>query len=204
MQRIVGTMAVVIGAVWIGAASAIPTDGGGRATAAERDAIALHAEQAESEAALQRDMEALYVAVRAYRDVEMAAEAGYAQASGCMTSDVGAQGIHLASDALFVPAVDAHAPQLLMYEPQADGSMRFIGIEYLVFQEAWHAAGHEERPVLFGQTFGLNETLLDEPFYLLHVWIAQYNPLGLFADWNPLVDCSHEGAVESTHGVGGH
>lgn len=204
MRRTLVTMVVVAGAALIGAAWAIPTEGGGRATAAERDAIVRRAGQAASEAALQRDMEALYATVRVYRDVEVAAEAGYAQASGCMTSDLGAQGIHLASDELFVPAVDAHAPQLLMYEPQADGGMRFIGIEYLVFQEAWHAAGHVERPVLFGRTFGLNETLLDEPFYLLHVWIAQYNPLGLFADWNPLVDCSHEGAVESTHGVGGH
>ncbi len=204
MRRILVAMTIVAGVALIGTASAIPTDGGGRATAGERDAIALSAERVASEAVLQRDMEALYAAVRAYGDVEVAAAAGYAPASGCMTSDLGAQGIHLASDALFVPAVDAHAPQLLMYEPQADGSMRFIGIEYLVFQEAWHAAGHEERPVLFGQTFGLNETLLDEPFYLLHVWIAQYNPLGLFADWNPLVDCSHEGAVEATHDAGGH
>ena len=187
----------------IGAASARLTQGGGGATPAERDTLVLRADHAASEAALQRDIEDLFAAVRAYGDVEVAAADGYAPASGCMTSDLGAQGIHLASDELFVPAVDAHAPQLLMYEPQADGGMRFIGIEYLVFQEAWHAAGHEERPVLFGQTFGLNQTLLDEPFYLLHVWIAQYNPLGLFADWNPLVDCSHEGAVEAMHGVDG-
>jgi len=204
MRRLLVALTIVAGAALIGTASAIPTDGGGRATAAERDAIGLSAERAASEAALQRDMVALYAAVRAYDDIDVAAADGYAPASGCMTSDLGAQGIHLASDEPFVSAVDAHAPQLLMYEPQADGSLRFIGIEYLVFQEAWHAAGHEERPVLFGQTFGLNETLLDEPFYLLHVWIAQYNPLGLFADWNPLVDCSHEAAVQATHGVGGH
>jgi len=203
MRRIVMSMMIVAGVALSGVAAANPTDGGGRVTAAERDAFALRIGQSGSEAALQQDMEALYAAVRAYGDVDVAAAAGYAPASECMISDLGAQGIHLASDELFVPAVDAHAPQLLMYEPQADGSMRFIGIEYLVFQEVWHAAGHEERPVLFGQTFGLNETLLDEPFYLLHVWIAQYNPLGLFADWNPLVDCSHEGAVEPTHGVGG-
>jgi hypothetical protein len=42
-------------------------------------------------------------------------------------------------------------------------------VAYLVFQQAWHDAGNVGRPTLFGQRFGLNETLLDEPFYLLHV-----------------------------------
>ena len=199
-RRIVVAMVFVTGAVLGGAASAMTPDGAGRGAPAERGADASRADQAGSDSALLRDMQVLFEAVRAYGDVAVAAEVGYAPASACMTSDQGAQGIHFANDALFVPVVDAHAPQLLMYEPQTDGSMRFIGIEYLVFQEAWHAAGHVERPVLFGQVFGLNETLLDEPFYLLHVWITQYNPLGLFANWNPLVDCSHETADAVTGG----
>jgi hypothetical protein len=117
---------------------------------------------------------------------------------------LGAQGVHYAKEALFEPVVEPHAPQLLMFEPRADGSLRFLGVEYLVFQEAWHAAGHEGRPVLFGQTFGLNETLLEEPFYLLHVWIGQFNPLGVFADWNPLVDCSFDVADAGTQPRAGH
>jgi hypothetical protein len=28
-----------------------------------------------------------------------------------------------------------------------------------------------------------------EPFYALHVWVWHHNPLGLFANWNPLVEC---------------
>jgi len=122
---------------------------------------------------------ALYGAVADFADVEEATAAGYAPSSDCMAGDFGAQGIHYAKDALFVPSVVLETPQLLMYEPGTDGSLRFVGVEYLVFQQAWYDAGHDERPTLFGQVFGLNETLLDEPFYLLHVWVGQIDPSGL-------------------------
>jgi hypothetical protein len=141
-----------------------------------------------------RDLISLHGAVAAFADVDEAIAAGYEPVSACMTGDLGAQGIHFGKDALFEPSVVLETPQLLMYEPQADGSLRFLGVEYLVFQQAWHDAGHVERPALLGQTFDLNETLLDEPFYLLHVWLGQFNPSGLFANWNPLVACRHEAA----------
>jgi hypothetical protein len=154
-----------------------------------RDALFAEIAKVQAEATLAHDLAALHAAVAAFADVDAATAAGYAPSSDCMAGHLGAQGIHYAKDALFEPSVALQTPQLLMYEPRADGSLRFIGVEYLVFQQAWHDAGRVGRPALLGQTFGLNETLLDEPFYLLHVWIGQFNPSGLFADWNPLVDC---------------
>jgi len=153
----------------------------------------------QAEVTLARDLTALHDAVAAFADVEEATAAGYAPSSDCMAGSHGAQGIHYAKDALFEPSVVLGTPQLLMYEPRADGSLRFIGVEYLVFQQAWHDAGHVGRPKLLDQTFDLNETLLDEPFYLLHVWIGQFNPSGLFANWNPLVACGD--AAAGDHGV---
>ncbi len=44
-------------------------------------------------------------------------------------------------------------------------------------------------PSLLGREFTLNTTLLDAPFYALHVWVWQHDRLGLFANWNPLVTC---------------
>jgi len=155
----------------------------------ERDALEAEIRKVQAEVSHARELAALFGAVAAFAEVEVATAAGYEPASDCMVGNLGAQGIHYANGALFEPTVALETPQLLMYEPRADGSLRFIGVEYLVFQQAWHEAGHVGRPTLFGQTFGLNETLLDEPFYLLHVWIGQFNPSGLFADWNPLVDC---------------
>jgi hypothetical protein len=196
MQRIVLATAVVaaIGITW-----AIPTDGGGGGgvplSQVERDALVAEVRAAQAKVKLARDLAALHAAVAAFADVEQASAAGYGPASDCMAGAQGAQGIHYAKDALFEPSVVLETPQLLMYEPRADGSLRLIGVEYLVFQQAWHDAGNVERPTLFGQTFGLNETLLDEPFYLLHVWVGQFNPSGVFADWNPLVDCGHAAAA---------
>jgi hypothetical protein len=191
MQRIVWStaFAAVLGIGW-GMNEAGP--GGGRTDLlqqVERDALLAEIGKVQAEVTLARELTALYGAVAAFAEVEEATAAGYGPASDCMAGDRGAQGIHYANDALFEPTVALETPQLLMYEPRADGSLRFIGVEYLVFQQAWHEAGHVGRPTLLGQTFGLNETLLDEPFYMLHVWIGQFNPSGLFADWNPLVDC---------------
>jgi hypothetical protein len=142
-----------------------------------------------------RDLAKLHAAVAAFADVDQAVAAGYGPSSECMSGEDGAQGIHYANDALFEPTVTLETPQLLMYEPLADGSLRFVGVEYLVFQQAWHDAGHVARPALLGRVFDLNETLLDEPFYLLHVWVRQFNPSGTFANWNPLVDCGHAAAA---------
>lgn len=178
--------------------------GGNAPTAPELEARLALVSQTSAELELARALEMLYAAVEPFRDVEAALEAGYAPATPCMTDQLGAQGIHYANDGLFVTELVAETPQLLMYEPRPDGTLQFIGVEYLVFQEAWHAAGYEERPSLFGQEFGLNEVLLDEPFYLLHVWIAQFNPAGVFADWNPLVDCAYESAVSASAVGAGH
>lgn len=126
-----------------------------------------------------------------YEDVNKAMAAGYEKFGGCMSSPQGAQGVHFTNGRLIGNAtLDALKPQILMYEPRPDGSMKLVGVEYLVFQKAWHDAGNKAVPVLFGQEFGLNTTLLDQPFYLLHVWLFQYNPRGLFSNWNPLVVCS--------------
>lgn len=191
MKRIVW-MAAFAAALGIGWGMNDAGPGGGRTDLlqqVERDALKAEIRKIQAEVALARELTALYGAVAAFVDVEVATAAGYAPASVCMAGNLGGQGIHYANDALFEPSAVLETPQVLMYEPRADGSLRFIGVEYLVFQQAWREAGHVGRPTLLGQTFGLNETLLDEPFYMLHVWIGQFNPSGPFADWNPLVDC---------------
>lgn len=198
MTRFTTHMTIITLLALVGFTPASLDDGGGGgigSTRAERDARSMLIADVQAEQRLLHEMEVLYAAVEPFRDVGAALEAGYAAASPCMSAELGAQGIHYAKDALFVTELVADTPQLLMYEPRPDGTLQFIGVEYLVFQAAWHAAGFEERPSLFGQEFGLNEVLLDEPFYLLHVWIGQFNPAGLFADWNPLVACTYESAV---------
>lgn len=133
----------------------------------------------------------LRTVLSAFEDVNAAKAAGYEQFGECMSSGQGAQGTHFRNPALIEdPALDFMQPELLMYEVTQDGSMRLVGAEYLVFQKAWHEAGNEQSPALLGREFSLNTTLLDEPFYALHAWVWHYNPLGIFANWNPLVSCT--------------
>ena len=136
--------------------------------------------------------------IAAFEDVTAAQAAGYEQFGDCMSGPQGAQGIHFRNvDFIGDPALDVMKPELLQYEPRADGSLRLVGAEYIVFQQAWHDAGHAAAPSLLGREFSLNTTLLDEPFYALHVWVWQYNPLGIFANWNPLVQCG--GSMAGAH-----
>jgi hypothetical protein len=130
-----------------------------------------------------------------YEDVDAAIADGFERFGDCMSGPQGAQGIHFVHGGRFAdPALDAFAPEALMYEERPDGTLRLVGAEYLVFQAAWHEAGTAAAPVLLGREFTLNPILLDAPIYALHVWPWSYNPLGMFANWNPLVSCEHGGA----------
>jgi hypothetical protein len=129
-----------------------------------------------------------------YEDVDAAIADGFERFGDCMSGPQGAQGIHFVHGERFAdPSLDAFAPEALMYEERPDGSLRLIGAEYLVFQAAWHEAGTAAAPVLLGREFTLNPILLDAPIYALHVWPWSHNPLGLFANWNPLASCDHGG-----------
>jgi hypothetical protein len=132
-------IALVLGLVW--AMDDPGSEGGAALSTAERDTLLTQVRVAQAELTLARDLANLRSAVAAFADVEQAAAAGYGPASDCMASERGAQGIHYANEDLFEPSVALETPQLLMYEPLADGSLRFLGVEYLVFQQAWHDAG---------------------------------------------------------------
>ena len=93
---------------------------------------------------------------------------------------------------------DFRQPGILIYEPQADGSVQLVAVENLVFKKAWEAAGHTAPPTFQGQSFNKMEddpaTELDEahgfePHYDLHVWLYRENPTGMFAQFNPKVKC---------------
>jgi hypothetical protein len=101
-------------------------------------------------------------------------------------------GIHYVNGALVGdPAENAATPEALVYEPQPNGRLRLVAVEYVVLQSAWDA-GHASPPSLFGQQFTLtpagNRYGLP-PFYELHAWLWKHNPRGMFDDWNSNVSC---------------
>ena len=136
-----------------------------------------------------------------FHDLTVANDAGYGEFYMC-TDHVtdGTMGQHyvnldLVLDTGSVPTVDALRPEALVYEPRPNGGYRLVGVEYVVFKEAWDAA-HDAPPSLFGRTFSLIEAgnRYGLPnFYELHAWIWRPNPDGIFKDWNRKVSCRGTG-----------
>ena len=90
-------------------------------------------------------------------------------------------------------------PSILIYEPQADGSLELVAVENLVFVQAWEAAGHTARPSFHGvpydrmaddPTTEADEAHLFAPHYDRHVWLYRENPNGVFAQYNPRLSVS--------------
>ena len=128
-----------------------------------------------------------------FLDVANAIADGYGPLLGCTSGDLeGSMGLHYANADLVGDGVlDASHPEVLMYQPMADGSMRLLGVEYVVIAEAWDAA-NAAPPVLMGQLLHYEESPNRyglPAFYALHVWAWKANSKGTFADWNPNVSC---------------
>jgi hypothetical protein len=168
-------------------------------------------------------------ATERFQDVKVALAEGYIRdpADMCETADMmgrpasdGAMGVHyFRPDLLGVTAppnprvngtgtyTDFRAPAILLYEPQADGSMQLVAVENLVFQASWAAAGHASPPTFHGVAYddmqddpatSLDEAHNFEPHYDRHVWVYRENPAGVFQPFNPAVGCAHHGAKAAT------
>lgn len=132
---------------------------------------------------------------------EAAEEAGYQSTHECAANPFGpgAMGVHFINPGLLFSEAEAGTfdplrPEVLVYEPQKNGRMRLVAIEYLIFKDAWVQAGNspDDAPTLLGQefvkSFGPAAHGLPD-HYELHVWLWRNNPDGLFAQWNPQVSC---------------
>lgn len=161
-------------------------------------------------------------AAEPYRDVNAAIAAGYIPAPDgmCETAEgmgqpasLGAMGVHyFRPDMLGITAppnrrvsgvgthTDFRNPAILIYEPQADGSMELVAVENLVFEAAWRQSGRTARPSFHGVPYDhmadnpatrIDEAHHFEPHYDRHVWLFRDNPNGVFAPFNPNVTCAH-------------
>src|SRR5262245_3173213 len=119
---------------------------------------------------------------------------GYALLFGCVSGgDFGAMGLHYVNLGLVDGNIDVNHPEIILFEPIANGRIRITGADFLVPVAAWDASHPGEGPPqLEGQLFHLfdspNRFGLD-PFYTLHVWAWKDNPNGTFTNWNPDVSC---------------
>jgi hypothetical protein len=169
-------------------------------------------------------------ATERFQDVKVALAEGYIRDPGnhCETAGMmgrptsqGAMGVHyFRPDLLGISAppsprvdgvgthTDFRKPGILIYEPQADGSMALVAVENLVFAKAWRESGQSVPPSFHGVPYDsmvddpateLDEAHMFEPHFDRHVWIYRDNPSGVFAQFNPLVTCEHHKAAGDSH-----
>lgn len=124
-----------------------------------------------------------------FRDIQVAYDEGYVQASPSCTPGFG---IVFRDLTLFDAVVDPEQPELLLYEPTKNGGMQLVAVELLVLAIPWDAI-HNTAPTYAGQTFEDRRApgSAGPPFpnYALHAWVWRHNPNGMFTPYNPSVTC---------------
>lgn len=166
------------------------------------------------------DLDELRERVTKYQDVNVALAEGYISPdNNCVSAageglppELGAMGIHYVHPGLLEitgtePRVDGNSthtswsqPSILIYEPQADGSLELVAVENLVFEEAWKASGKAEELAINGRGW---DHMADDPstpgdeahgfmpHYDQHVWLFRENPMGELMPFNPNATCEH-------------
>jgi hypothetical protein len=133
-------------------------------------------------------------ATRAFRDVNAARAAGYQAAPDCAADPkYGGMGIHYANAKLIADGkLDPLHPEVLVYQPGPRGQLTLGALEYFQVDRDQDLDTNDDRPSLFGVPFD-GPMLGHEPgmpkHYDLHVWLYKHNPAGLFAAFNPRVQC---------------
>ena len=117
----------------------------------------------------------------------------------CVTGpEYGAMGVHLINHEFVDGILDPGKPEALIYEPQANGKLRIVGVEYIVPKEAWDALHPAplDRPALRGHLLNFvsspNRYGIEGGFYEIHVWAFEDNRKGALTDWNPDVTCEKQ------------
>jgi len=140
-------------------------------------------------AAVEQDLATLRRVTASFHDFETARDAGWStQITACMTDPGGAggMGFHYGNTALINGTANVETPQLLLYEPEQNGKLRLVAVEYII-PYSFHSRDAEP-PVLFGQKFQQVDAF---QLWGLHAWVWQENPSGMFASWNPRVNCDN-------------
>jgi hypothetical protein len=136
----------------------------------------------------QADLAAVRDATARFHRVDAAMAAGWDfVASDCVAAPgIGGMGYHYVNTSLVDLTVEPTQPEVLVYAPGPTGQLKLVAAEYLVPAAPWDAT-FSSPPTVLGETMHVNPHL---GAYVLHAWVWQHNPDGMFAEWNPTVSCS--------------
>lgn len=143
-------------------------------------------------------VDTVHNATARYVDINVALAEGFVQATPCVSGpDTGAMGVHFVLPARISAGVlNPTEPEALIYQPMGKGSMRLVGVEFIVLASVWEANnGASAVPALAGNL--LNYVAAPNryglpAFYEIHVWAWRHNPKGTYADWNTHVTCAQQ------------
>lgn len=144
--------------------------------------------------ALPSDWREIRAAMARYHTFAQAERDGYTVAGEpCVSEAPGTMGIHAINPILMADdAIDPLRPEILLYVPKANGKLELVGVEYWKADADGLLGTDGDRPFVLGQPLdgpmpGHNPVM--PVHYDLHVWVAERNPSGLFAPFNPAISC---------------
>lgn len=118
-------------------------------------------------------------ATEKYRSLDVARADGYADINVVQQN----MGFHYMKSTLVDSVFNPEKPEILVYNKQHDGSIQLVAVEYavpipLTPTKAPEGFTGSSDAWTYSTTFNL---------WLLHAWVWEYNPQGIFNPTNPLV-----------------
>jgi hypothetical protein len=141
------------------------------------------------DAAIDAQLDRLRAATRTYQSVDSAIAAGYPKETpDCLIHEHhGAMGYHYLNRANLSATLDITKPQILLYERTTNGRLKLNGVEFIVPYRLYPR--DSVAPVFLGRTLAREDNL---NIWYLHVWAWTNNADGVFANFNPAVNCPAE------------
>ncbi len=148
---------------------------------------------ADTQSTTRSDIARARAATVQYHDAAVAEQDGFLAVNECveLPDGSGGMGFHYVYPSRVDSVLVVEQPEAVLYEPEGNG-LKLVAIEYIVPDADQDLSTDDDRPILFGDAF-------DGPMpghtpgmpihYDQHVWAWEGNPNGMFALWNPNVEC---------------
>jgi hypothetical protein len=152
------------------------------------------------EAGLEDELAQVRRVTARFHDLDAALAAGYELGwvngsgqriiTGCVSHPTaGAMGYHYFNAELMADlTTNLLEPEALVYAPGPEGQLRLVAVEWVVRGPNSNPPGVSEAPIVLGMPLHILVPAVG--FWLMHAWVWQPNPAGMFADFNPEVSCS--------------
>ena len=121
-------------------------------------------------------LETVRQAASRFFDVQVALDEGYIDIEVVIPH----MGRHLLKPQLLDAHFELTQPELLVYEPDCDGSLRLVAVEYAV---PTSLASKPPQGFIGDSDIWFNDTGFK--LWTLHAWVYDFNPAGVFEPFNP-------------------